>query len=414
MPDLFVHSFIEKLILLESRVGAKISYRILPPLTQPLNDYIEIQNAANQIADFIGLSGLTFVVSFAKQADKVGGHIDLKSSSADVFIEIDSDARKFPEAVAATLCHEICHKWLQINGISSSIEIDNEILTDITSVFLGLGKIMLNGCLCVTTHTETGTNETVEETRKIGYLDRDQLAFVYRTVCSMRNIPSAEYLRDLNTASINAIRSCDSLYGRYYDLRFHEPGSIRESGDNLEKEISDVQFELSKLDKYLTYIKKSFNNTIYNFLNNKHKQIQSIRLKSEEMTNIRESDPALNFLQTVRSEWNHQQMMSELRGFIPESYTHLEHAEEIGQHISSKSKLFPLPNPEMFNTVNCYQCGTTLRLPEGPKKLIISCPTCKYRFSYDAKPLTYDRPLSTKKFRWIHKCLAIFRRQSRS
>src|SRR3989442_1554225 len=136
-------------ILLEHRTGARVSYRPLPPLRQSLHDIIGIQAAAKHIAEFVGLTGLTFVVGVAKQKLNVGGHIDLKSSGPDVFVEIDSDTLSFSDAVAATLCHEICHKWLQVNGISCPVEIENEILTDITTVFLGLGKIMLNGCLCV-------------------------------------------------------------------------------------------------------------------------------------------------------------------------------------------------------------------------------------------------------------------------
>jgi hypothetical protein len=95
MPDLFVESFTEKLILLEQKTGAQVSYRLMSPFKTPFHDYLSIQQAAKEIADFIGLSGFTFIVAVAKQKDKVGGHIDLSTSERDVFIEIDGDTIKF-------------------------------------------------------------------------------------------------------------------------------------------------------------------------------------------------------------------------------------------------------------------------------------------------------------------------------
>ena len=143
MSDQFVEAFVDKLILLEQRTGAGVQYRVIPPFTTPFDDHLSIQKVAKEIAASIGLTGFTFVVAVAKQKEKVGGHIDLSIQDTNVFVEIDANMMKFPDAVGATLCHEVCHKWLQIQGIRSPIEIDNEILTDITTVFLGFGKIML-------------------------------------------------------------------------------------------------------------------------------------------------------------------------------------------------------------------------------------------------------------------------------
>lgn len=177
MPNRFRDSVVEKLILLEQKTGASISYHLMPPFETSFHDYLSIQDAAKQIADFIGLAGFTFIVAVTMQEEKVGGHIDLSTGRKNIFIEIDEKTMKFPNAVGATLCHEVCHKWLQVNGISSYIEIENEILTDISTVFLGLGKIMLNGCKTTHLRYETIPNgtRTVTETMTSGYLERNQL-----------------------------------------------------------------------------------------------------------------------------------------------------------------------------------------------------------------------------------------------
>ncbi|MGH9424843.1 MAG: hypothetical protein ACRD2L_00830, partial [Terriglobia bacterium] len=56
VPEQFVDSFAEKLILLERKTGASVSYRLLPPLHQSLHDFVEIQAAAKNIAEFVGLT----------------------------------------------------------------------------------------------------------------------------------------------------------------------------------------------------------------------------------------------------------------------------------------------------------------------------------------------------------------------
>jgi hypothetical protein len=218
MADPFVEAFVDKLILLEQTAGAQVHYRVMPPLTIPFQDSLAIQSVAKKIAEFIGLTEFIFIIAIIKQKKNVVGHIDLSTGGKEVFVEVDSDMMKFPDAVAATLCHEVCHKWLQVNGIQSPIEADNEILTDITSVFLGFGKIMLNGCRTTNVRQETAPNgtSTITETMTAGYLDRDQLAFVYRLVCAMRSISSSDFMQGLNAEATLAVNGCDSLYAHHY------------------------------------------------------------------------------------------------------------------------------------------------------------------------------------------------------
>ena len=253
MADTFVSSFVEKLILLEKATGADIPYRITPPITSSLDDILSLQKVARELADSIGLSQFVFIVTFAKQEKNVGGHIDLGTKDGVVYIEIDPGAIPFRQSIGATLCHEICHKWLQTKGISSPILMDNEILTDITTVFLGFGKIMLNGCKVTNVREERsgeGTRTTTE-TRTSGYLKRDQLAFVYRLVCAMRRIPSSEYLHGLSPAATDAIQACDSSFWHYYNERFHLPETTAYALKNLQAAGVAQQRQMAELNKHL-------------------------------------------------------------------------------------------------------------------------------------------------------------------
>lgn len=152
---------------LEIAVGHWTKYALLEsfPCTTLLNgepDVIAIQKAAKIIAQHADLSDLTFIVSATTQPPSTAGHIELRYGEPDVFVEVSRDICPFKDSVLATLCHEVSHKFLHVNGIShGTTQEEQEVLTDVTSVFLGMGKVMLNGCECQRSYerTEDGNHE---------------------------------------------------------------------------------------------------------------------------------------------------------------------------------------------------------------------------------------------------------------
>ena len=72
----------------------------------------------------------------------------------------------------------------------------------------------------------------------------------------------------------------------------------------------------------------------------------------------------------------------------------LKHAEAIGRHIWQAGDRFPAPSATMFNIVKCPQDGTRLRLPKDSADLVVTCPTCHYRFAYNTKCVSFESSLS--------------------
>ena len=194
MSKIYITDYLQKLSLLEKNLGAKTNYQILEPFTLNSQDIIGIQSAGKKIANFIGLTDLTFIIATTKQKKNVGGHIELNNEK-NVFIELSPDTLKFPESILASLSHEITHKYLHIHNLKFDNTYENEVLTDIAAVFLGIGKLILNGCECKRTYEEyaSGGTKVITETIKTGYLSREQIAFVYLLTCSMRKISSDTY-----------------------------------------------------------------------------------------------------------------------------------------------------------------------------------------------------------------------------
>lgn len=397
MVDGFVDAFIEKLLLLERRAGATVHYRLMAPLTRPLNDVLEIQALAKDIARFVGLDGLTFVVAIAKQEASVGGQIDLATEGSGVFIEIDSDMMNFPDAVAATLCHEVCHKWLHVRGIRSSPEIDNEILTDITAVFLGFGKIMLNGCQTsrVRYDPTPGSTQRFTETMRAGYLDRGQLAFVYRLTCAMRSVPPAEYMAGLNTDSKEAIRNCDARYAHHYDSKFHLVEETARRTTDINSRVAKLQRTMGDLQKHMTYVKRSLCAVIDDHLLAGHKAVQSIETDNRNRTELTaEPDPALRFLRAITVYREFMSAEERIDSILRKTEGYLEDAKTVGRYVRRSNMGFPTPSSAMFTIITCPNDGTNLRLPENSGDVIATCPKCKYRFHYNTGPLVFHDQLT--------------------
>jgi hypothetical protein len=122
MAEVFVSDYIDKLALLERAVGHKVSYRVLEPFRlrgfESADRFLEIQSAAKLIGEFVGLGQLTFLIESALLGENTSGRIELGSSSREVFIQISADLFSFPEAILATLSHEISHKYLEVNRVS--------------------------------------------------------------------------------------------------------------------------------------------------------------------------------------------------------------------------------------------------------------------------------------------------------
>tara|TARA_Y100000589_G_scaffold285141_1_gene284454 strand:+ start:629 stop:1297 length:669 start_codon:yes stop_codon:yes gene_type:complete len=188
----------EKIIKLEKVCGKYCHHKIFDPKTLPENipDEVGIQNITKVMAEFIGMNEFIFIVSFTKLGS-AAGQISLSvNRDKNVFIEIQRDKIKCAKQFFAILAHELAHQYLHIRYIDEPNELENERLTDVCAVYVGFGKLLLNGYL--TNERETSAEGEIVTTYKGGYLTFAELAFVYREVCKMRKIAVSEYSSGLS------------------------------------------------------------------------------------------------------------------------------------------------------------------------------------------------------------------------
>lgn len=392
----FPEGCIEKVTLLEKALGAKVTYQILEPFCLDPTDAVAVQQAAKHIARFVGLHDLIFVVAFSRQEENVAGHIEIHNDQKEVFIEIGPDTARFAPAVLATLAHEITHKCLHCHGFrveeGANDQGENEVLTDIGAVFLGLGKLMLNGCECRRLQFEDGPGSTTmhTETFRVGYLDLDRFAFVYRLVCAMRSIPIAVFERGLSAESIQALQECERRYTDYFQTVFHEPDIRDRLIEPLRSRIYESQLALASLDKSLQYVRAACISTVEDYIEKTHRKLARIFLDIEQVWCSREYDPALRFLNAVKLDKTAAMLASEIEECSLEASRYCRGMAAVAQSVHALGDLFPAPSQDAFTIVTCRNDGSKLRIPSGKARLLVKCPNCQYEFVADTSAPSFE------------------------
>lgn len=115
-------------------------------------------------------------------------------------IKIAITNKHTPHIMGAILAHELTHHFLANKGIGYPDEAENERLTDFATVFLGLGKLTLNGYEPIQ-WSIARTDKTVTYTYQVGYLSARDIADVMCRVCAFRSIPLSDVQANLTNDS---------------------------------------------------------------------------------------------------------------------------------------------------------------------------------------------------------------------
>ena len=105
-----------------------------------------------------------------------------------------------PLALGAILAHELTHEFLFSKGIMCTSEDELEQLTDLTSIAVGLGKLVLNG-------TFTEMVPSMGEGHTLGYLSPDLKAYAAKQVNQQHAIPNANAMEYLTENALRLLKT---------------------------------------------------------------------------------------------------------------------------------------------------------------------------------------------------------------
>lgn len=376
---------IEKIRLLESKLGQETEHTLLDPFKFNSADSLQVQEAGKKIARHIGLSQLTFIVTYANQKTNVSGHIQLDSSN-DVFIEIDSSLKDDHEIVTAVLAHEICHKYLFINQLKLHPELENEMLTDAATIYTGLGKLSLNGCekKSYSSSSSGNTKTTTTTTKKVGYMNRQQFSFVYRIICEMRNISHSDAQKHLSSDVKTVLNNTNLLSKWYFNKDFFNNDLITQKILNsYKKDIGVSHQTMAQFDRYIREIEENILPTAHQLSREFHTyaktKIDLVTAESsksvitDEHTYIKNLYALEEFNvskeRIIKQEYEIRQFHRTLEKFV--HYLKKNYAENL-----------VLKDDEFLFLFYCPSCENKMRIKE--KKLArVQCKKCNYSFIAD-------------------------------
>ena len=228
--------------LLLRNVGAyrkKVPYT-LPTGDAPLDLRARTEWLINDMAKYVGMPGCHFVVAVKKDISRVAGRVHLMERVGFTLVEIDAFFFKHENTLIAILAHELAHKFLKDHKLEREVEENNEYLTDITSVYLGFGKFVLNG-VCY-----SGYNSTNEHySGKVGYLAPSVFAFVYDMVSCSLGISEEEMLEGLSCGAQKLIVEARSSFQKIYPSEFVTRRMMM-------LQLKDIRSSLEKCDVLVT------------------------------------------------------------------------------------------------------------------------------------------------------------------
>lgn len=358
---------LSKLILIERHLGRSTMNFYVPTCTVFTGDggVINAQKEASRMLKHVGLTHHIPLITFTKTGSSVGGNIELDNGET-VFININENYRPYPEMVMAVMAHEICHKVLFVNGLyfsEKSKSLENELLTDLATVYVGFGKLSLNGCYWEHQH-EAGPM-LIKQTHTLGYLSLQTFATAYSIICSVFDVPKSERLKGLDDHAFNEVIG---------DWSFHQN---KISVNDLADAMKIGQEEEAKLSKYICVIE-----AILPQLKDKIKQKHNERY-TDLVHPFDFSDKDLS-----RQQFLATQSVSKYRNREEDKELH-----KLNKYISKiintliTDGSIDVSLDEAHNSlrdITCPICGRIkANVLQGNKSVYLKCPWCNYHFIWD-------------------------------
>ncbi|OPZ92998.1 MAG: hypothetical protein BWY74_01333 [Firmicutes bacterium ADurb.Bin419] len=379
-----IGDFIDKLILLEKNLDYTVGNDLLDPKTLNIvniSNIDELNSVANKIASFINLRH-NISVNVEIFSGNIGGSI-CPTYEQDITININKSTLMLPDSALCVLAHELTHQYLFMHGIDLTYQsvLDNELLTDIAAIYLGLGNLILNGHR--TQKKETINKQEITRKLKLGYVNTHYLGFVYKTICSMRKIPEDVYNTQLSSQSKIYIAQAmnHNEFSPYLKQDFFDPDTKAKTLEYMVEVFNSIQVLLNDIDKHLSYFDMLTAKKIEKFLKASHQKLyEYYKFISYSMPDEYLNE-RINFLNNMKA----YQMLDEMLVCLDTTYNS---AKSIFDHLANK--VLPQASSSGSNidsnidsnlcTVICRNDGTKIPQAVGNQLFTVKCPKCGYQF----------------------------------
>lgn len=392
--DPVARDILDKLALLERTAGVRAHYRILEPLPLSSTDVSALQTAARMIGDWIGLRNAMFHLSIGDSGPaQPGTGMRFDNEQEEFSVEIPKESVANPTLAMAALAQEVAHAYLIKGNITGGLHAtgpaSGRAFLDITAVFLGLGKLLLNGCAGALAG---------KAAQSPCHLPPHYLAFTYRATCSMRGLDYEQHLVGLSSAAVELLHQWNSHKDSVFSLSLRNVLTASQPHRPLLDAVADNHVALARFDQLLRYSETYFLGRMRQELARYHLECQEAvaRLTAREQDTY---DPCMVYLNHLRRRMDLQRFADALQG---QQDLVLERLQVLlrGIHALEDQDLLRCEQgaPEFVPPV-CPLDGTVITLPAGQREARVHCPTCGYEFlaAADAPVFANGQPTGATK-----------------
>ena len=390
--DATARDIMEKLAVLEKAAGVRAHYRILEPPPLSGTDGNSLQTAARMIGDWIGLRNALFHVVVGESATSSMSGVRLERDQDEFTIDLPRTSVVTPTRALGALSREVARAYLyktNIRGGPQAAAAGDPTLVDVTAVFLGLGKLLLNGC--AGDGAPKGDRSVAGQSSKMKasggcVLAPTYIAFAHRAACSMRGLDYEQHVTGLTPQALELLRAWDEHRDDLFSLSLRNVLTASATHRPLQEAVSDNQVVLSRFDQLLRHFEATVLAPLMQELAGYHRQCKEAmeRIAAPEPETY---DPCMVYLNQVRRRMDLQRLADSLQEQQERVMQRL-HVLVAGLHSLEQQQLLRtdyLKNGR-FPQAMCPLDGTPVNLPEGSREAKVKCPTCGYEFLASPEP----------------------------
>lgn len=372
-----IGDFIDKLILLEEELGTTIAKEFLDPKSlnfKNASDKNVIESVANKIAAYLNLPN-EIKVNIVELPMGVGGNVS-PSYDNTITINIDKYSTKMENAVLGVLAHELTHQYLFIHDIDLRhiSTLDNELLTDIAAIYIGLGNLILNGHR--NEKKEYYEQREITYKMKLGYVKTHYLGFVYKTICNMRNIPDYVYNEQLSSQSKIYIAQAmnHNEFSPYLKQNFFNMDNANKTVTTISEVFYSIQVLLADIEHLFKNDDILFAKEIKPFLVESHQKLFKYFNTFSNFT-FKDTSNSLRFLYNMKA----YQTLDEVLVCFDTTYNTAKSYLSLPKNIDTTQNSELKSEPETCYII-CRNDGTKIEQTTGKPLFIVKCPKCGYQF----------------------------------
>lgn len=199
-------------------------------------------------------------------------------------------------------------------------------------------------------------------------------------ICQMRQIPSEHFLAGLSPAASEAVAACERKYGQWFRQEYHTPDGIAELANSLMEQIVDKQAFAAKCDQTRRYVVRKIE-VLDSHVRDSHKLLLDAEVDVARLLEPNDNPP-LRYLNCIKTRESVADLTSAASRKTADHQPDWDRLYAVAKATDSEDE------NDAPQIIECPVDKTKLRVPGGRKRLMVMCPSCKYKFIAIAANLT--------------------------